>query len=66
MATSATERRVAALMLLPAGLTLALLTAGCNTARGMGEDVQAVGSAMSSGAEKTEEKMEEATEEATK
>jgi predicted small secreted protein len=53
-------------MLLPAGLTLALLTAGCNTARGMGEDVQAVGSAMSSGAEKTEEKMEEATEEATK
>lgn len=65
MATSANKRRLAGLMLLPVGLSLALLTAGCNTARGMGEDVQAVGSAMSSGAEATEEKMEEATEEAT-
>lgn len=66
MATSAKERRLAGLMLLPVGLSLALLTAGCNTARGMGEDVQAAGSAMSSGAEKTEDKMEDAAEEATK
>ena len=65
MIASAKQRRVASLMLLPIGLALALLTAGCNTARGMGEDVQAAGSAMSSGAEKTEEKMEEGIEEAT-
>jgi entericidin B len=42
----------------PAILGLALLTSGCNTMRGMGEDVSAAGGAMSSTAEKTEEKIE--------
>lgn len=47
------------LVALPAILGLALLTSGCNTMRGMGEDVQAAGSAMSGTAEDTEEMMEE-------
>lgn len=65
MATSAKERGTAAVLLLPVGLALALLTAGCNTARGMGEDVQAVGSAVSGGAQATEDKMEETAKEVT-
>ena len=36
-----------------------MLTSGCNTMRGMGEDVSAAGGAMSGTAEATEEKMEE-------
>jgi predicted small secreted protein len=43
------------------GLTALLLTAlvlsGCNTVRGMGEDVEAAGGAMSDTAEDTEEDM---------
>jgi predicted small secreted protein len=46
------------LAIVPAVLGLALLTSGCNTMRGMGEDVEAAGGAMSSTAEKTEEKIE--------
>jgi predicted small secreted protein len=66
MTTRAKRSRVAALLLLPIGLSLSALTAGCNTARGMGEDVQAVGSAVSGGAQATENKMEETAKEATK
>jgi predicted small secreted protein len=46
-------------------LGLALLTSGCNTMRGMGEDVQAAGGAMSDTAEDTEEMIEEETTEET-
>jgi predicted small secreted protein len=46
-------------MLVPVVLGLALLTSGCNTMRGMGEDVEAAGSAMSGTAEDTEEMIEE-------
>ncbi len=49
------------LLLMPALFGLALLTSGCNTMRGAGEDVQAAGSAVSSGAQKTEDKMKEET-----
>jgi predicted small secreted protein len=50
------------LMLVPVVFGLALLTSGCNTMRGMGEDVEAAGGAMSDTAEDTEEKMEEGME----
>jgi predicted small secreted protein len=50
------------LMLVPVVFGLALLTSGCNTMRGMGEDVSAAGDAMSTGAQKTEDKIEEKTE----
>ena len=50
------------LTLVPVVFGLALLTSGCNTMRGMGEDVQAAGGAMAGTAEKTEEKMEESME----
>jgi predicted small secreted protein len=46
------------LAIVPAVLGLALLISGCNTMRGMGEDVEAAGGAMSSTAEATEEKIE--------
>jgi predicted small secreted protein len=46
-------------MLVPVVLGLALLTSGCNTMRGLGEDVGAAGSAMSGTAEDTEEAIEE-------
>jgi predicted small secreted protein len=49
------------LLLVPALFGLTLLTSGCNTVRGAGEDVQAAGGAMSSGAQKTEDKMKEET-----
>jgi predicted small secreted protein len=51
------------LVAVPAILGLALLTSGCNTMRGMGEDVEAAGGAMAGTAESTEEKMEEEMEE---
>lgn len=50
------------MMLVPVALGLALSTGGCNTMRGMGEDVEAAGGAMAGTAEKTEEKMEEGME----
>lgn len=43
---------------------LLLMTSGCNTMRGMGEDVEAAGSGMSGAAEDTEEMMEEEIDEA--
>jgi predicted small secreted protein len=53
------------LVAVPAILALALLTSGCNTMRGMGEDVEAAGGAMAGTAESTEEEMEEEMEETT-
>jgi predicted small secreted protein len=50
------------LMLVPVVFGLALLTSGCNTMRGMGEDVEAAGGAMADTAEDTEEEMEEGME----
>ena len=47
------------LVAVPVVLGLALLTSGCNTMRGMGEDVSAAGSGISGTAEKTEEKIED-------
>ena len=47
------------LVAVPVVLGLALLTSGCNTMRGMGEDVEAAGGAMAGTAEDTEEMMEE-------
>jgi entericidin B len=38
---------------------MALVLSGCNTARGMGEDVSAAGDAVSNTAEDTEEDIEE-------
>jgi predicted small secreted protein len=49
------------LLLMPALFGLALVTSGCNTVKGMGEDVQAAGGAVSSGAQKTEDKIKEET-----
>ena len=43
---------------------LLLTTAGCNTMRGAGEDIQAAGSAVSGGAQKTEDKIEEEVDDA--
>jgi predicted small secreted protein len=50
------------IILLPVALVLALSTGGCNTMRGVGEDVEAAGGAMAGTAEKTEEKIEEGVE----
>jgi predicted small secreted protein len=49
------------LVLMPALFGFALLTSGCNTMKGAGEDVSAAGGAMSSGAQKTEDKIKEET-----
>jgi predicted small secreted protein len=49
------------LLLMPALFGLTLLTSGCNTVKGMGEDVQAAGSGMSTASEKTEDKIKEET-----
>ena len=51
-------KAVLGLLLMPALFGLVLLTSGCNTMRGVGEDVQAAGGAMSEGAQKTEDKIE--------
>ena len=50
------------LLLVPVVFGLALLTSGCNTTRGMGEDVEAAGGAIAGTAEETEEEMEEGME----
>jgi len=51
-------RALSALLGLTA-LSLLLVTTGCNTIRGMGEDVEAAGSGISGTAESTEEAIEE-------
>jgi predicted small secreted protein len=56
------SKGILGLLLIPALFGLTLLTSGCNTMKGMGEDVQAAGGAVSSGAQKTEDKMEDGTE----
>jgi predicted small secreted protein len=50
------------LLVVPAVLSLVLLTGGCNTMEGMGEDVQAAGGAMSGTASDTKEMMKEGME----
>ena len=40
-------------------LLMATVLSGCNTARGMGEDIEAAGGAMSGAAEDTEEDIED-------
>jgi predicted small secreted protein len=59
MPSDGKTRMTLGLMLVPVVFGLALLTSGCNTMRGMGEDVGAAGDAMSDTAEDTEEMMEE-------
>jgi predicted small secreted protein len=54
------------LMLVPAVFGLGLLTSGCNTMRGMGEDVEAAGGAVAGTAQKTEDKMKEGMEDENK
>jgi entericidin B len=49
------------LLLMPALLGLALLTSGCNTVKGMGEDVSAAGQGMSTASQKTEDKIKQET-----
>lgn len=72
MLSDAKGKATLGLLIVPAVLGLALLTGGCNTMRGVGEDVEAAGGAMANTAESTEEKMEgsmsdeSATEEETK
>jgi predicted small secreted protein len=62
MHSDAKTRLTLGLVLVPVVVGLALLTSGCNTMRGMGEDVEAAGGAMAGTAEETEEKMEEGME----
>ena len=62
MHSDAKTRLTLGLVLVPVVVGLAPLTSGCNTMRGMGEDVEAAGGAMAGTAEETEEKMEEGME----
>ena len=62
MHSDAKTRLTLGLLLVPVVFGLALVTSGCNTMRGMGEDVEAAGGAMSDTAEDTEEEMEEGLE----
>jgi predicted small secreted protein len=62
MHNDAKTRLPLGLVLVPVVFGLALLTSGCNTMRGMGEDVEAAGGAMAGTAEDTEEEMEEGME----
>jgi predicted small secreted protein len=57
--TGTDRSHVAWLCALIALFFMALVLSACNTARGMGEDVEAAGSAMSGTAEDTEEEIEE-------
>ena len=49
------------LLLMPALFGLTLLTSGCNTVKGMGEDVSAAGEGVSTASQKTEDKIKEET-----
>lgn len=64
MIGQATLGRASGALLGILALGLLLMTSGCNTMRGMGEDVEAAGSGMSGAAEDTEEMMEEEIDEA--
>jgi predicted small secreted protein len=57
--TGTDRSHLAWLLALTALFFMALGLSACNTARGMGEDVEAAGSAMSNTAEDTEEDIEE-------
>ena len=57
--TGTDRSQLAWLFALTALFFMALVLSGCNTARGMGEDVEAAGGAMSGAAEETEEDIEE-------
>jgi entericidin B len=59
MIGQATLGRALGALLGLAALSLLLVTTGCNTVRGMGEDIEAAGSGISGTAEDTEETIEE-------
>jgi entericidin B len=59
MIGQATLGRALGALLGLAALSLLLVTTGCNTIRGMGEDVEAAGSGIAGTAEDTEETIEE-------
>jgi predicted small secreted protein len=63
MIGQATLGRVLSALLGLTALSLLLVTGGCNTIRGMGEDVEAAGSGISGTAEDTEEAIEEEVDE---
>jgi entericidin B len=56
---STLSKRVVGLLLMPALFGLTLLTSGCNTVKGMGEDVSAAGQGVSTASQKTEDKIKE-------
>jgi entericidin B len=63
MIGQATRGRALGALLGLTALGLLLVTTGCNTIRGMGEDVEAAGSGISGTAEDTEEAIEEEVDE---
>ena len=63
MIGQATLGRVLGALLGLTALGLLLVTTGCNTMRGMGEDIEAAGSCISGTAEDTEEAIEEEVDE---
>ena len=64
MIGQATLGRALGVLLGLTALSLLLVTTGCNTMRGMGEDIEAAGSGISGTAESTEEELEEEIDEA--
>jgi predicted small secreted protein len=54
-------KAILGLLLIPALFGLTLLTSGCNTVKGMGEDVSAAGEGVSTASQKTEDKIKEET-----
>jgi entericidin B len=59
MIGQATQGRTLGALLGLTALSLLLVTTGCNTMRGVGEDIEAAGSGISGTAEDTEETIEE-------
>jgi len=55
------DKGILGLLLMPALFGVMLMTSGCNTMKGAGEDVSAAGGAVTSGAQKTEDKIKEET-----
>ena len=64
MIGQATLGRALGVLLGLTAVSLLLVTTGCNTMRGMGEDIEAAGSGISGTAESTEEELEEEIDEA--